>query len=70
MYHISLILIGGVLGCNPSACTAAHSSPHVSPVAVALDAENHCSCQCDTEWPTFREDRAACVDTVQGELAW
>jgi len=52
-------------GCNPSACSAAHSSPHVSPVAVALDAENQCSCQCNTEWPTFREDRAACVDTVQ-----
>ena len=40
----------------------------MSPVAVAEESEKQCSCQCDTEWPTYREDTAACVDTVQGEL--
>eukprot|EP00090_Calanus_glacialis_P029778 TRINITY_DN4782_c0_g1_i1.p1 TRINITY_DN4782_c0_g1~~TRINITY_DN4782_c0_g1_i1.p1 ORF type:complete len:959 (-),score=180.57 TRINITY_DN4782_c0_g1_i1:103-2979(-) len=52
-------------GCSPSACGVANSSPHVSPVAVAVESEKQCSCQCDTEWPTFREDTPACVDTVQ-----
>merc|ERR1719474_1530320 len=52
-------------GCSPSSCASAHSSPHLSPVAVAVESEKHCSCQCDPEWPTFREDTTACVDTVQ-----
>jgi len=52
-------------GCSPSSCASAHSSPHLSPVAVAVESEKPCSCQCDPEWPTFREDTTACVDTVQ-----
>jgi len=25
-----------------------------------------CTCQCDTLWPTFREDRNVCVDSLHG----
>ena len=28
--------------------------------------ERSCSCQCEAEFPTFREDTSACVETVQG----
>ena len=45
------------------ACSLAQASPHVSPIVT----EDECSCQCNTEWPTYREDTATCVDTVKGE---
>ena len=50
-------------GCSMPACSLAQASPHVSPIV----SEDECSCQCNTEWPTYREDTATCVDTVKGE---
>jgi len=48
-------------GCSMPACSLAQASPHVSPIVT----EDECSCQCNTEWPTYREDTATCVDTVK-----
>ena len=35
--------------------------------SVDFSEERSCSCQCEAEFPTFREDTAACVETVQGD---
>merc|ERR1719264_346821 len=58
-------------GCSPSYCTVARAAPHLAPLSaqtgevLTASEERSCSCQCEAEFPTFREDTAACVETVQ-----
>ena len=57
-----------IAGCSQQSCaTGARTSP--GPLSAALTSSYHsghdtCTCQCDPETPTFREDTAACVDSI------